>query len=65
MKKSISAYKHKWSKREGVDLRVLNEWECKVNECVDKRDQLLRKKHINRRKRYVLKSRQRLACISA
>ena len=43
MKKSISAYKHKWSKREGVDLRVLNEWECKVNECVDKRDQLLRK----------------------
>ena len=33
-RKSISAYKHK---REGVDLRVLNEWECKVNECADKR----------------------------
>ena len=31
-----------------MDLRVLNEWECKVNECVDKHNQLLRKKHINR-----------------
>ena len=58
IKKSISAYKHKWSKREGDDLCVLNEWECKVNECVDRRIQLLRRKHFNRRKQHVLKSRQ-------
>ena len=31
-------------------MRVLNEWECKVNECVKKRITSLRKKHINRRK---------------
>ena len=62
IKKSIPAYKHKWSKREGVDLRVLNEWECKVNECVDK---LLRKKRINRRKWHVLKSRRCLDYLHA
>ena len=43
-KKSISAYKHKWSKREGDDLCVLNEWGW---ECVDRRIQLLRRKYIN------------------
>ena len=58
IKKSVSAYKQKWSKKEGVDLRVLNEWECKVNECLDRRIHLLRAKHINRRKRHVLKSKK-------
>ena len=57
IKKSVSAYKLKWSKKEEVDLHVLNEWECKVNECVDRRINLLRAKHINRRKQHVLKSR--------
>ena len=65
IKKSVSAYKQKWSKKEGVDLRVLNEWECKVNECVDRRIHLLRAKHINRRKRHVLKSKRCLDYLHA
>ena len=59
-RQAVSAYKSKWSKREAVDLRVLNEWELKVNECIARRIQLLCRKHINRRKRHVLKSRRHL-----
>ena len=59
-RQAVSAYKIKWSKREAVDLRVLNEWELKVNECIARRIQLLRRKHINRRKQHVLKSRRHL-----
>ena len=59
-RQAVSAYKSKWSKREAVDLQVLNEWELKVNECIARRIQLLRRKHINRRKRHVLKSRRHL-----
>ena len=43
-----------------MDLRVLNEWEHKVNECTAWRIRLLRGKHINRRKQHVLKSRRHL-----
>ena len=33
-REAVAKYKRKWSRREKVDVRVLNEWECKVNECV-------------------------------
>ena len=46
--------------RERVDVRVLNEWECKVNECVRKRIASLRKKYINRRRVHILKSKRHL-----
>ena len=59
-KGAVSKYKIKWSKKEKVDKRVLNEWEKKVHECIDKRIQLLRTKHINRRKQHVLKSNKHL-----
>ena len=41
-------------------MYILNEWEHKVNECIRRRIQLLREKHINRRKQHVLKSRKHL-----
>ena len=50
-REAVAAYKHKWAK---MDVRVLNEWECKVCECIDRRIKLLRSKHINKRKRHVL-----------
>ena len=53
---AVSKYKHKWSRKDKIDVRVLNEWECKVNECVKKRIASLRKKHINRRKGHVKKN---------
>ena len=59
-RRAVAEYKCKWSKKEGVDIRVLNEWEHKVNEGIRRRIQLLREKHINRRKQYVLKSRKHL-----
>ena len=41
-------------------MRVLNEWEFKVNECVKKRNASLRKKHINRHKGHVLRNKRHL-----
>ena len=52
-REAVAKYKHKWSRREKVDVRVLNEWECKVHECVRKRIALLRKKHINRQRVHI------------
>ena len=54
-RETVAKYMHKWSWRERVDVRVLNEWECKVNECVRKRIASLRKKYINRRRVHILK----------
>ena len=31
-REAVAKYKRKWSRREKVDVRVLNEWECKVND---------------------------------
>ena len=59
-REAVSKYKHKWSRKEKIDVRVLNEWECKVNECVKKRIASLRKKHINRRKGHVLRNKRHL-----
>ena len=59
-RRAVAEYKCKWSKKEGVDIRVLNEWEHKMNECIRRRIQLLREKHIYRRKQHVLKSRKHL-----
>ena len=56
----MAEYKCKWSKKEGVDIRVFNEWKHKVNEGIRRRIRLLRRKHINRRKQHVLKSRKHL-----
>ena len=54
-RETVASYKHKWSRNEKVDLRVLNEWEHKVNECIEQRIRLLRRKHINRRRQHVLR----------
>ena len=53
-REAVASYKHKWSRKERVHLRVLNEWEHKVNECIEQRIRLLRRKRINRRQ-HVLK----------
>ena len=54
---AVAAYKHKWSKKERVDYRVLNEWEHRVNECVEKRIRLLqaikRRRHVLRAGRHL------------
>ena len=59
-REAVAKYKRKWSRREKVDVRVLNEWECKVNECVQKRIASLQRKHINRRKTQILKNSRHL-----
>ena len=43
-----------------VDVRVLNEWECIVNELVGKRIASLKRKHINRRRGHILKNERHL-----
>ena len=59
-KEAVAKYKRKWSRKERVDIRVLNEWECKVNECIEKRIRSLKSRHINRRKKHILKSEKHL-----
>ena len=59
-KEVIAKYKCKWSRKERVDIRALNEWECKVNECIEKRIRSLKSRHINRRKKHILKSEKHL-----
>ena len=58
--KAVSEYKCKWASKEKIDVRVLNEWEQTVVECIRRRIGLLRAKHINRRKQHVLRSRKHL-----
>ena len=53
-KEAVTKYKVKWSRRLGIDRRVLNEWEKKVHEAIDRRVQLLRSKHVNKRRMHVL-----------
>ena len=53
-KEAVTKYKVKWSRRLRIDQRVLNEWEKKVHEAIDRRVQLLRSKHVNKRKKQVL-----------
>ena len=50
----VAKYKCKLAYKEKIDMRILNEWECKVNECVRKRIASLKKKHINRRTHMVV-----------
>ena len=49
----MTEYKVKWSRSLRIDRRLLNEWE-KVHEAIDRRVQLLRSKHVNKRKKHVL-----------
>ena len=55
-KETVSKYKDKWYRKEKMDVRILNEWEFKVNECVKKRIASF----INRRKGHVLRNKQHL-----
>ena len=44
IKKVIRAYKVQWAKKEKVDSRTLDEWECRIIETVRARIDRLRKK---------------------
>ena len=59
-REAVAKYKCKWSRKEKVDERILNEWEHKVNECVRRRITSLRKKHINRQRVHTLKKKRHL-----
>ena len=48
----------------GVDVRAFNEWEHKVNECIQRRIASLGKKHINKRKKHVLISKNHLESLN-
>ena len=48
----MTKYKVKWSMRLGINRRVLNEWE-KVHEAIDRRVQLPRSKHVNKRRKLI------------
>ena len=43
-REAVAKYKRRWSTREGVDVSAFNEWECKLNECIQRKIASLRKK---------------------
>lgn len=55
-REAVARYKCTWSRRERIDIRALNEWECKVNECIRRRIASLKRKYINTRKKHLLNS---------
>ena len=54
IKKAVRAYKVQWAKKEKVDSRTLDEWECRIIETVQARIDRLKKKGKNQQKKYVL-----------
>ena len=54
IKKAVRAYKIKWAKKDRVDSRTLDEWECRIIKTVQARIDRLRKKGKNQRKKHVL-----------
>jgi len=59
-KAAVSRYVRKWADEVDVDVRVLRDWEKTVHECIEEKVKTLRRCHINRRKKHVLKSRVHL-----
>ena len=55
-REAVARYKCTWPRRERIDIRALNEWECKVNECIRRRIASLKRKYINTRKKHLLNS---------
>ena len=64
-REAVAEYKRRWSTREGVDVRVFNDWEHNVNECIQRRIASLGKKHINKRKKHVLKYKKHLESLNS
>ena len=54
LQKAVRAYKLQWAKKEKVDSRVLNEWECKILETIRTRINRLKTKTKNPRKKHIL-----------
>ena len=55
-KEAVTKYFRKWVKTMDVDARVLRDWEQTVHECIDEKVRSLKQKHVNKRKKHVLKS---------
>ena len=51
---AVREYKLQWAKKEKVDSRVLNEWECKIVESISARIGRLKTKTKNPRKKHIL-----------
>ena len=65
-KASVSKYVKKWARKPSVhaDRQVLRDWEETVHECIEQRVRCLKQRHINRRKKHVLKNRIHLDYIN-
>ena len=55
-KASVSKYVKKWARIATVDRHVLRDWEETVHECIEQRVRCLKQRHVNRRKKHVLKN---------
>ena len=59
-KASVSKYVKKWARIASVDRQLLRDWEETVHECIEQRVRCLKQRHVNRRKKHVLKNRVHL-----
>ena len=54
-KEAVKKYKERWARKENVDKR---DWEHMVNSLIDKRVELLKKKHITRCPKQALRNKE-------
>ena len=59
-REAVSRYTKKWAKDANVDRRVLRDWKEMVVDSVQRRISYLRQRHINKRKKHVLKNKVHL-----
>ena len=59
-KEAVSKYMRKWADQANVDIRVLRDWEKTVHKCIEEKVKVLKQRHINRRRKHILKSRVHL-----
>ena len=59
-REAVSRYTKKWARDANVDRRVLREWKEMVVDSVQRRISYLRQRHINKRKKHVLKNKVHL-----
>ena len=52
---AVRTYKKRWAKKEHFDVRLLNEWYCKISDCINNRINVLKRKKSSYKKRQVLK----------
>ena len=57
---AVGIYKNQCAKKERCDVSLLNEWHCKISDCINNRINMLKRKKSSHKKQQVLKCRENM-----